>query len=171
MSNIRPNNDKKDNFILGIINLTNNNSFERRIINSYENVRRDEPRDRDWTKIKAIENERDIKGCEIYIKDKKIKFNYFYDFKEEGVYIIKFVFKKNLKSTNFMFYECSSYMHFDFSNFESKDIINMSYMFSNCNLLSSITLFSPTTSVNNTQYMFSDCNSLTNIDLSSFDTS
>ena len=120
----------KENFIIGIIK-THGNFSEQRIINSYENVKREEPRDRDWTKIEAIENEKDIKDCEIYINEEKINFNYFHVFKKDGTYIIKFVFKKYLKSTNFMFYDCNSYIYFDFTNFNTNNIINMCFMFTN----------------------------------------
>ena len=37
------------------------------------------------------------------INDKNIPFTYFYKFEEKGKYNIKYVFKKNLTKTGFMF--------------------------------------------------------------------
>ena len=44
--------------------------------------------------MNVTSNEKEIKNCEIYINDKKITFDYFYNFNKEGTYIIKYVFKK-----------------------------------------------------------------------------
>ena len=92
------------NEIISEINITNNDSNER-IINSFENTKKENP-NFDWEKIEIKENEEEIKDCEIYINDKKIDFTYYYTFKNKGKYIIKYKFKKLLNSTNFMFYGC-----------------------------------------------------------------
>ena len=72
----------------------------------------------------------------IYINDKKINFNYYYIFFQEGIYTIKYIFKKNLSSIHFMFYNCDSITSLDFTNFNTENIIDMRYMFCNCNKLS-----------------------------------
>ena len=59
-----------ENIIIGNINIKENN-LNQRIINSFENTKREESKKWDWTIIKAIENEEEIKDCEIYINNKK----------------------------------------------------------------------------------------------------
>ena len=67
-----------------------------RIINSFENVKREEEwkyPDEDW----EYENEKEIKeNIEIKINGKVIKFTYYYKFNKEGKYIIKYLFKNIL---------------------------------------------------------------------------
>ena len=94
------------NEIILEINIKDNNS-KKRIINSFENTKRENP-DYDWNNIETKKNEEEIKECEIYINDKKINFSYYYTFKNKGKYIIKYKFKKLLNSCNFMFYDCKS---------------------------------------------------------------
>jgi hypothetical protein len=47
--------------------------------------------------MKCNENEEEIKNCEVFINKKKIKFNYYYNFPDEGNYIIKYKFKNLIK--------------------------------------------------------------------------
>ena len=62
------------------------------------------------------DNEEEIKDCEIFINDNKIDFTYIYEFPKDGIYEIKYVFKKFLKSTNFMFYNCNSLISLNLFN-------------------------------------------------------
>jgi len=79
--------------IIGIIEIEiEKGNSKQRIINSYENVKREDPK-WEWGKIKVLENEEEIKNCEIFINDKKIEFTYDYKFKNEGKYKIKYKFK------------------------------------------------------------------------------
>ena len=87
-----------------------------------------------------IGNEKKIKMCEIFINDKKIHFNFFYEFKKEGNYKIKYIFKKLLNSTNFMFSNCSSLISLDLSNFNTQNVTSMSGMLYNCSSLISLDL-------------------------------
>ena len=75
--------------------------LKQRIINSYENYQEES-----IIVLDGIENEKEIKECDIYINDKKINFTYYYKFPYEGNYTIKYIFKKLLKSTNNMFSDC-----------------------------------------------------------------
>ena len=59
----------KKNEIILEIDIKNNNSTER-IINSFENTKRENP-DWNWENIEMKKNEEEIKHCEIYINDKK----------------------------------------------------------------------------------------------------
>ena len=162
----------KSSVINGIIKIENN-KFKQRIINSYENWKKENPDEYEWNKdsIDAIPNEEKIMKSEIYINNKKIDFSYYYEFPNNGIYKIKYVFKNTLTSINFLFYKCSSLISLDLSEFNSEHIINMSYTFSFCSSLKSLNLYKFNTSkVRNMRFLFHYCNSLINLDISSFDT-
>ena len=155
--------------IIGIIKIEKDN-LKQRIINSCENVKREEPK-WEWDKIKVVENEEEIKNCEIFINDKKIKFTYDYNFKNKGQYKIKYKFKNLMTSTNFMFYGCNSLISLDLSNFNTQNVTNMEYMFDGCSSLINLDLSNfNTQNVTNMRGMFHGRNSLENIDLSYFNT-
>ena len=157
------------NEIISEINITNNDSTER-IINSFENTKR-EYLNIDWKNYESKENEEGIKDCEIYINDIKIDFIYYYTFKNKGKYIIKYRFKKLLNSTNYMFCNCKSLSSIDLSNFNTQNVTNMQSMFSYCKSLSSLDLSNfNTQNVTNMEFMFYHCNSLSSLDLSNFNT-
>lgn len=60
----------------------------------------------------------------------------------------------------------------DLSGSDTSNITDMSYMFANCEALTTLDLSSfDTSNVTNMSYMFYNCYSLTTLDLSSFDTS
>ena len=120
-----------------------------------------------------IEGKNNINGknIEIYINNKKIKFNYKYESNEKGEIKVKFIFNKLLTSTAYMFSDCSSLKSIDLSSFNTNNVNNMNSMFSGCSSLQSINLYSfNTTNVNNMGLMFFKCSSLQSIDLSSFKT-
>ena len=97
----------KKNEIILEINIKDNN-LKKRIINSFENTKRENPNS------KCIDNkgnEEEIKNCEIYINYKKLDFTYYYTFNNKGKYIIKYKFTKLLNSTNSMFSDCKSLHH------------------------------------------------------------
>ena len=75
-----------------------------RIINSYENAKREGRwKDRD-DDIKNL-NEKEIKeNIEIKINGKIIEFTYYYKFDKEGKFKIEYSFKNNLTKTCYMFY-------------------------------------------------------------------
>ena len=110
-------------------------------------------------------------NIDIYINDKKIKFNYKYKSNEKGNIKVKFIFKKLLTSTSFMFYECSSLQSINLTSFNTINVKDMFRMFSDCSSLQSIDLSSfNTTDVKDMRKMFSGCSSLQSINLSSFNT-
>ena len=84
-------NEKESNIIIGKIQITK--SLVEKIINSYENVYK-EKYSCVWNDNSSIKNEEQIKECEIYINDKKINFSYYYEFPNEGIYIINLKFSK-----------------------------------------------------------------------------
>ena len=145
---------KYNNFILGTIKVSKN-SLKQRIINSYENAIEE------YYNFDGEENEKEIKACEIFINDKKINFCYFYEFPNKGIYNIKYVFKKFLNITNYMFFDCESLISLNLSNFNTQNVTNMNYMFYNCNSLISLYLSNfNTQNVTNMNYMFYNCISL-----------
>ena len=157
------------NEIILEINIKDNNSRER-IINSFENTRR-ENQDWDWNNIETKKNEEEIKECEIYINDKKIDFTYYYTFKNKGKYIIKYKFKKLLNSCNFMFCGCKSLLSLNLSNFNTQNVTNMGYIFNGCKSLSTLDLSNINTqNVTDMGCMLYHCNSLSSLDLSNFNT-
>ena len=116
-------------------------------------------------------NDINEKNVDIYINDKKIKFNHKYKSNEKGNIKVKFIFNKLLTSTSYMFENCTSLESIDLSSFNTTSVKNMSHMFSDCSSLESIDLSSfNTTNVKNMSSMFDGCSSLESITLSSFNT-
>ena len=160
----------KEFIIIGTIRIEKN-ELKERIINSYENVKREEPTKWNLDTIINVENEDDITDCEIFINEKNIKFNYYYNFPSEGIYTIKYKFKKVIRFTTFMFYNCKALISLDLSNFNTQNITDMNFMFSNCYSLISLDLSNfNTQNVIYMDYMFYECNSLQSLDLSNFNT-
>ena len=166
------NNNNKINIIKGEIYIDKDNINKNiRIINSFENFKRLldlEDGDDDW----KYENEKEIKeNIEIKINGKIIEFTYYYQFKKEGIYIIKYSFKNNLTKSCYMFYECDKLTNIDLSNFNTQDVTNMRSMLSFCWSLTNINLSNfDTQNVTDMSDMFYECKSLKNINLSYFNT-
>ena len=73
---------------------------------------------------------------------------------------------------SWMFDNCLILTTLDLSNFDTSNVTNMSYMFSECKSLTSLDLSNfDTSKVTDMSYMFSYCSRLISLDLSSFDTS
>ena len=110
-------------------------------------------------------------NIDIYINDKKIKFNYKYKSNEKGNIKVKFIFNKLLTSTCCMFRGCSSLKSIDLSSFNSTNVKDMRRMFSGYSSLKSIDLSSfNSTNAKDMRGMFWNCSSLQSLDLSSFNT-
>ena len=160
---------KKDNVIISKINIKKDdvNKFIR-ILNSYEEILRFNGKN---NLEESLKNEEEIKECEIRINDELIKFKYFHTFKNEGDYTIEYTFKNLLTKTDYMFFECSSLINIDLSNFSTQNVTNMYSMFNGCSSLINIDLSNfNTQNVTNMSCMFKNCSSLINIDLSNFNT-
>ena len=128
------------------------------ILHYYENYFLKKDYEESYNEGKNNINEENI---EIYVNDKKIKFNYIYETEEIGLIKIKFKFKKLLTSTAFMFSYCESLESIDLSSFNTNNVNNMSGMFRYCESLKSIDLSSfNTNNVTNMSYMFNHCESL-----------
>ena len=110
-------------------------------------------------------------NIDIYINNKKIKFNYKYESNEMGLIKVKYKFNKLLTSTSYMFCSCFSLQSIDLSSFNTDNVTNMSDMFFGCSSLKSIHLSSlNTNNVTNMSNMFFGCSSLESINLSSLNT-
>jgi len=108
-------------------------------------------------------------NIDIYINNKKIKFNYKYESNEMGLIKVKYKFNKLLTSTSYIFCNCFSLQSIDLSSFNADNVTNMSDMFFGCSSLKSINLSSlNTNNVTNMSNMFFGCSSLESINLSSF---
>ena len=168
ISEIKEKKKENNNYIIGNIEIQEPHSIKR-IINSFENLKREAP-NWYWNLIKEIENEEQIKQSQIFINNKKINFSYYYDFPNIGNYTIKYDFQNLLTSTSFMFFDCDL-NSLDFSNFNSQNIKDMKFMFYKCNSLSSLDLSNfNAQNVESLEYLFFDCSSLTSLDLSNFNT-
>ena len=143
-----------------------------RIINSYEEYIKNNSNNIDLKNLsEELKNEKEIQESEIRINDELIPFDYFYEFKHSKKYTIKYTFKTLLTNTNYLFYNCSSLINIDLSNFDAKNINDMSYMFYQCSSLMSVDAsYLNSQNVINMCYMFCNCSSLINIDLTYFNT-
>ena len=158
--------DKCSNNIIAVFQ-TNEDNETIRIINSFEEVRREKT----WIIDKEeYHNENEIKeNCEIRINNEIIPFSYKYKFNIKGKHTIKFAFKNKMMKTNLLFCNCKSMVNIDLSNFNTQNVTVISGMFSGCSSLTNIDLSNFNTQ--NVIYMggmFYECSSLTNIDLSNF---
>ena len=162
---------KKNNYIVSEIYIKNEDINKPiRIINSYEEYKKYLGYNSKYLQ-KELMNEGEIKECEIRINDKLIQFNYFYSFTKKGKYIIIYKFKNLLTKTNNMFYECSSLINIDLSNFNAKNVTDMRQMFYQCSSLQNIDLSDfNAQNITNMSHMFCNCSSLQKLDLSHLDT-
>ena len=128
--------ENEENYILAEINIEKDDiNKDIRIINTFEEYKRINDLD-DKEDDYKYENEKEIKeNCIIKINNKRIEFNNFYKFKEKGKYIIKYLFKKNIKNANCLFSECNCLSNINLSNFNTQNVIDMSDMFYYCSSL------------------------------------
>ena len=75
------------------------------------------------------------KDIDIYINDKKIKFNTKYTSNKRGEIKVKFIFHLFLTNTAYMFYNCYSLESIDLSSFNTTKDKNMWSIFSDCSSL------------------------------------
>ena len=123
------------NYIIAEIDIKENDvNKDIRIINSFEEYKRE----KEWKGEKEDEykNEEEIKKCKIKINNTIIpSFTYFYKFNNIGKYKILYIFEGKLTKLDYMFYECSSLIYINLSNFNTQNVTDMSYMFSYCSSL------------------------------------
>ena len=95
----------------------------------------DENEKKEYIEIKNINKKLFEEKIDIYINDKKIKFNFKYKIKDSKEIKVKFKFKTLLTNTSFMFSNCSSLKSIDLSSFNTNNVTDMSWMFYKCSFL------------------------------------
>ena len=161
--------NNKNNYIIAEIVIKEEDIIKDiRILNSHEEALRI---DKSVHKDKYLNNEDEIKKCEIRINDELIPFNYFHIFESSGKYTIRYSFKNNINNTAYMFYRCELLTSIDLSNFNNNNNTNMCSMFNRCSSLTSINLSNINTiNITNMSFLFVYCSSLTKINVSNFNT-
>ena len=153
-----PDKDQKDIYLIHDYNLDINEFFH-------------EENKKIYLEAKSLNKTIFENNVELYVNDKKVKFNYKYLFNDSNEIKVKFKFNKILTNMSYMFYGCSSLKSINLSSFNANKVNNMNSMFQKCCSLKSLDLSSfNTNNVNDMSYMFNGCFSLENIDLSSFNT-
>ena len=127
-------NIKQQNNEINCIYIPNENKNEINLLHDYNlDVNDwDEIIKNEYLKVKNINKKLFEENIEIYINDKKIKFDYKYKIKDSKEIKVKFKFKKLLTNTSFMFYKCSSLNSIDSSSFNTTNVNNMCHMFRYC---------------------------------------
>ena len=107
------------------------------------------------------------KNCEIIINNQKTNIFEYYENKNfEKIITVKLILNKDITDLSYMFSGCSSLSSIsDISNWDTKNIINMKWMFYGCNSLKSLPDISKwdISKVTDIQFIFSGCKSLTNL--------
>ena len=161
-------NNNSKNYIIAELYVSENDvSKDIRIINSYEQYKRENKGIENYSEN---ENEKELqKNCEIKVNNLIIQFSYFYKFKDSGKYIIEYIFKNYITNTNYMFAQCTKITNINLSNFVTENVTSMRLMFSDCISLKNINLSNfNTQNVRDMDGMFQKCISLTNLNLSNF---
>ena len=110
-------------------------------------------------------------NTELYINNKKYKYEKYFIPEKEGEYNILLKFNILMTDCSYMFSGCSNLINIDFSSFNTQNVSSMYGMFYGCTNLINIDLTSfNTENVTDMSGMFYECSSLTNIDLTSFNT-
>ena len=110
-------------------------------------------------------------NTELYINNKKYKFEKYFIPEKEGEYNILLKINIFMTDCSFMFYKCNNIINIDLSSFNSQNVTKMISMFEECSNLININLSSfNTQNVTEMIGMFNKCFELKNIDLSSFNT-
>ena len=112
-------------------------------------------------------NEEEIKkNCKIKIDNNLIPFSYYYQFKQEGIFKIKYIFINNMININHMFYDCKYLVKINLFNFNFEYITNMNSLFSYCESISFINLNNVNIkNVTDISNLFLGCKNLEYIDI------
>ena len=85
-----------------------------------------------------------------------------YNFNREGKYGFQIVFNNIINNMNRFFEKCVNIISLDFSNFNTENVTDMGWMFSECNKLKEIKGINKinTNNVINMKAIFQECNEL-----------
>ena len=121
--------------------------------------------------LKLNDDEINNNNCDISLNNKKIDFSFQYKFKKKGIYDFKLEFKNELKNINFMFFNCTSLISIDLTNFKFININDISFMFFNCSSLTLLNFsYLNSNSITDMRCIFQLCSSLTSLNLSNLNT-
>ena len=110
-------------------------------------------------------------NTELYINNKKYKYEKYVIPEKEGKYHILLKFNILMTDCSFMFYGCKNITNIDLSLFNTQNVTNMIGMFNGCCNLTNVDLSSfNTQNVTNMASMFNGCDNLINIDITTFNT-
>ena len=163
--------DIKDNYILCEYNINTedlnkdiqilnylNEELKEEIINNYKQIGKT-----DYI-LEINEDEINSEICDLYLNNERINFSYKYKFEKEGKYSLKILFKKEIKNMSFVFFNCSSLISLNLSNFNTNNVQDMSHMFYRCSSLTYLNLSNFNTNyVKDMSYMFYHCSSLSSL--------
>ena len=68
-------------------------------------------------------------NVDLYINNKKVKYDKFFIPEKEGIYIIRLIFYLSLKNYNYMFYNCKNIIKIDLFSFDIRNNTNIKNMF------------------------------------------
>ena len=121
--------------------------------------------------ISIINNDFIIEPNKFYINDVETNFTKQIPF-ENGEHKVMLIWNTPLISCENMFKGCSNIINFNFDDFETSTVKNMSSMFYGCSFLTSLNLTNfKTSSVVDMSNMFSNCQRLESLNINNFDTS
>ena len=116
-------------------------------------------------------------NIDVYINNKKIDIlvddnEWKYIFSEEGNYLFEIIFNNNINNMKAFFEGCSNIINLDFSNFNSSNVTDISFLFSECHQLKEVIGLNKfnTDKVEMMNAMFYECEELEYLDLSNFNT-
>ena len=117
-------------------------------------------------------------GINVYLFNKKINLRkdgnkWIYKFQKAGKYKLKIIFNFFMNDFTQFFEKCSNIISLDLSNWNTSNVIDMSFMFNECYNLKEIKGINKlvTNKVNNINSMFQCCYELKYLDLSNWNTS
>ena len=116
-------------------------------------------------------------NIDVYINNKKIDIlvddnEWKYIFSKEGNYLFEIIFNNNINNMKAFFEGCSNIINLDFSNFNSSNVTDISFLFSECHQLKEVIGLNKfnTDKVIMMNAMFNECEELEYLDLSNFNT-
>ena len=77
-------------------------------------------------------------NVELFINDKKYKYQKYFIPDKDGEYNILLKFNILIEDCSFMFYKCSNLINIDLSSFNTQNVTNMSMIFEECNNLKKV---------------------------------
>jgi len=116
-------------------------------------------------------NELNESNTELFINNKKYKYQQSFKPEKEGIYQIKLKLNCYVSDCSYMFCDCLRIIKLDLSSFDTRNVTKMKGMFYSCYYLTELNLsFFDTKKVTDMSKMFYYCYKLKEIDLSFFDT-